>query len=120
RDGSHVAAWILEDNGPGGDDFFAEMERHRAMREAGMGSRSLSDIAARDTRLQEIKSRLNDHAEQRTAGKKFTPREQREFIDEQGVARNADKLDLGGTHYEAHRYVERKPGQMANGLDAPD
>lgn len=34
------------------------------------------------------------------AGKKFTPMEQREFIDESGVARNADKLDLSGTHYE--------------------
>ena len=38
----------------------------------------------------------------RTAGAKFTPMEQRAFIDEQGVARNSDKLDLKGTHYEAH------------------
>ncbi|MDB5280911.1 MAG: hypothetical protein JWR61_5866, partial [Ferruginibacter sp.] len=37
----------------------------------------------------------------RTAGKKFTPMEQREFIDEPGVARNSDKLDLAGTHYES-------------------
>jgi hypothetical protein len=36
----------------------------------------------------------------KTAGKKFTPMEQREFIDEPGVARNANKLDLKGTHYE--------------------
>lgn len=36
----------------------------------------------------------------RLAGKKYTPMEQREFIDEPGVARNADKLDLHGTHYE--------------------
>lgn len=34
------------------------------------------------------------------AGKKFTPMEQREFIDEPGVARNSDKLDLRNTHYE--------------------
>lgn len=35
------------------------------------------------------------------AGKKYTPMEQREFIDEQGEARNRDKLDLKDTHYEA-------------------
>jgi hypothetical protein len=34
------------------------------------------------------------------AGKKYTPMQQREFIDEPGVARNADKLNLKGTHYE--------------------
>lgn len=34
------------------------------------------------------------------AGVKFSPNEQRAFIDEQGVARNADKLDLSNTHYE--------------------
>jgi hypothetical protein len=39
-------------------------------------------------------------SELRTAGAKFTPFEQRDFIDEQGVARNSDKLDLTGTHYE--------------------
>lgn len=33
------------------------------------------------------------------AGKDYSPREQREFIDEQGTARNLDKLDLDGTHY---------------------
>lgn len=37
---------------------------------------------------------------EKTAGKKYTPMEQREFIDERGVARNSDKLDLAGTHYE--------------------
>jgi len=35
------------------------------------------------------------------AGAHFTPSEQRELIDEDGVARNADKLDLSNTHYEA-------------------
>jgi hypothetical protein len=37
------------------------------------------------------------------AGKKFTPMEQREFIDEPGKARNAEKLDLEGTHYTESR-----------------
>lgn len=37
----------------------------------------------------------------KTAGQKFTPYQQRDFIDEDGVARNSDKLNLGGTHYEA-------------------
>ena len=36
-------------------------------------------------------------------GASFTPREQREFIEEAGVARNADKLNLAGTHYESSR-----------------
>jgi hypothetical protein len=35
----------------------------------------------------------------KTAGKHYTPMEQRELIDEYGQARNADKLDLEGTHY---------------------
>lgn len=33
------------------------------------------------------------------AGKNYSPREQREFIDERGEARNLDRLDLSGTHY---------------------
>jgi hypothetical protein len=37
----------------------------------------------------------------RTAGRQYNQWEQREFIDEDGSARNADKLDLIGTHYEA-------------------
>jgi hypothetical protein len=35
----------------------------------------------------------------KTAGKHYTPMEQRELIDEYGEARNADKLDLENTHY---------------------
>lgn len=35
-----------------------------------------------------------------TAGAKFTPMEQNEFITESGIARNADKLNLAGTHYD--------------------
>lgn len=33
------------------------------------------------------------------AGKNYSPREQREFIEERGEARNLDRLDLSGTHY---------------------
>lgn len=33
------------------------------------------------------------------AGKDYSPRQQREFIDESGEARNLDRLDLEGTHY---------------------
>jgi hypothetical protein len=105
--------WLMDESGPGGDDFFAEYERVQAMRESGQ-SRSLSDIAARDPRQQAIRELLD--ANKHEAGKKFTPREQREFIDEQGVARNADKLDLAGTHYESHRYL----GEKANADNAPD
>jgi RimJ/RimL family protein N-acetyltransferase len=36
-----------------------------------------------------------------TAGKKYSPSEQKEFIHEEGLARNADKLDLTNTHYES-------------------
>jgi hypothetical protein len=35
----------------------------------------------------------------RTAGANYTAMEQRALIDEAGSARNADKLDLSGTHY---------------------
>lgn len=36
----------------------------------------------------------------RTAGAKFSPSEQRTFIEEQGEARNLDRLDLEDTHYK--------------------
>lgn len=112
-------SWIMESSGPGGDDFFSEMERHKAMRESGQaGTRNIADIARRDTRLQAIHEHLEAAAQERTAGKKFTPREKRELIDERGNARNADKLDLSGTHYET-RYVDRGRGQMADGENAP-
>jgi DNA-directed RNA polymerase subunit M/transcription elongation factor TFIIS len=114
--GAIGAEWILHDSGPGGEDFFSEMERHRAMRESGNGSRSLADIARRDNRLQEIKDRLENNKMEREAGKKYTPHEQREFVNERGVARNADKLDLEGTHYESHRYL----GPRANGENVRD
>ncbi len=45
---------------------------------------------------------------------KFTPMEQRDFIDEAGIARNSDKLNLAGTHYET-RYNPK-----GNADNAPD
>lgn len=42
----------------------------------------------------------------KTAGAKLTPQEQREFIEEEGAARNAEKLDLAGTHYESATEAE--------------
>lgn len=117
REGSATAAWLLTESGPG-DDFFANYERIQQMKAAGLesGSRSLASIAAKDERLQAVKERLNSNAEARTAGKKYTPNEQRQFIDEQGVARNSDLLDLSGTHYESHRYL----GEKVNAENVPD
>jgi hypothetical protein len=110
--------WILDDSGPGGDDFFAEMERHKARRS--QSSRNIADIAQRDPRLQAIKERLEENASHREAGRRFTPREQREFIDEPGTARNTDKLDLGGTHYEVRSYIDRGYGRGADGENVRD
>ena len=45
---------------------------------------------------------------QREAGKRFTPKEQRTLIDEDGVARNSDMLDLAGTHYKTRDDFESK------------
>lgn len=47
-------------------------------------------------------------SEGRTAGAKFTPMEQRDFIDEVGVARNSDKLELSGTHYKTRDSFDAK------------
>jgi hypothetical protein len=111
-------SWLNEDTSPGGDDFFAQYERVRGMKEAVGGSKSLGAIAARDTRYQEIKERLDQNAQERTAGAKYTPREQREFISERGVARNADLLDLDGTHYESSR--TKGDYERANAMNVPD
>lgn len=85
--------WLNEDSSP-----IEFSERAFAMATAGV-SRNLGDIAQRDPRLLAIRERLNEAAQERTAGKKYSPREQREFIDEEGVARNADRLQLEDTHY---------------------
>jgi hypothetical protein len=42
---------------------------------------------------------LVDDTTEKTAGADFSPREQREFINESGTARNLERLDLSGTHY---------------------
>jgi hypothetical protein len=41
----------------------------------------------------------NVHITAKEAGSKYSPVEQKDFINEQGVARNSDKLDLSNTHY---------------------
>lgn len=110
-------SWLNES---GDDDFFANMERVQAMRSAGKEqSRDIRSIAERDPRLQAIKERLNEAAQEgslvREAGKKFTQREQRELIDEDGVARNSDLLNLEGTHYKSSDEMYK-----LNGDNAPD
>lgn len=105
--------WLNED--PLGDDF--DFERFKAMQGAGKQSRNIADIAAKDSRYQEIKERL---AANKTAGKRFSPSEQRNFINEEGTARNADLLDLEGTHYK-HRDSGTNPfGRSADPYLAPD
>lgn len=84
-------AWLNggdDDSDPIGFD-----PRALAMSSVGQG-RNIHDIAKKDPRLAEIRERLN-----KNAGAKFSPREQKKFIDEEGTARNADLLDLEGTHY---------------------
>jgi hypothetical protein len=113
-------SWVMESSGPGGDDFFGEMERARAMAASGqMGSRNLSDIAAKDTRMQQIGEYLSSQAserQERIAGKHFTPSEQRALIDEDGHARNSDMLQLQGTHYRTRYDFTGK----ANGSNVPE
>lgn len=85
-------AWLNES---GIEDDIGFDPRALAMASSGQG-RNIQDIAKRDPRLREIHDRLEAN---KTAGAKFTPRQQKEFIDEDGVARNADRLNLDGTHY---------------------
>lgn len=112
-------AWVM--NGDS-EDFFADMDRHRAAREDHSGaSRNIHDVAARDPRLAEIRERLDANPSIReaiTAGRNFTQAEKRELIDEHGHARNLGQLDLANTHYRVDdEYIARRRG---NGLDAPD
>lgn len=106
-------SWINESNH---DDFFSGMERAQAMAAAGSQSRSLSSIAAQDERLQSIRQTLDNNRDQRVAGRHFTPSEKRELVDEYGVARNLDNLDLSGTHYTTSYDMTGK----ANGDNVPD
>jgi DNA-directed RNA polymerase subunit RPC12/RpoP len=82
--------WLHEDDT---EDFNFDRVAEFAKHTGGQG-RNIRDIAKRDPRNAEIRERLN-----KNAGAKFSPREQKEFIDEDGVARNADRLSLDGTHY---------------------
>lgn len=47
----------------------------------------------------------------RTAGARFSPGEQRTFIDEEGEARNLDRLDLEDTHYRTKETSVNVPGR---------
>lgn len=89
-------SWLNEDDGPGSFNFDRVVGIESA--KGGKG-RNIRDIAANDPRNQEIHNRLEANRANRTAGAKFSPREQKEFIDEDGVARNSDRLSLDGTHY---------------------
>ena len=115
-DGAQQRSWIMSNSGPSNDDFWSGYERAQKMGQSPTGSRSLAAVAARDPRLREVSERLEANKMAREAGKKFSPYEQRQFIDEKGTARNADMLDLSGTHYESHRYL----GERANGMNVPD
>lgn len=85
-------SWINDDEDP--LDF---TPRQTAMERATSGSRSLADVAAKDLTYQEIKARLD--ANEKLAGKAFSQSEKKALIDEYGVARNLEDLDLSGTHY---------------------
>jgi hypothetical protein len=112
-------SWLNESNGQ--DDFWAGMDRASQMRASGTSSRNISDIAAKDPRLAEISERLRQNKQNaeeflRTSGRKHSPAEQRALIDEQGLARNSDLLDLSHTHYETKWDSTGK----ANGENAPE
>lgn len=52
----------------------------------------------------------------REGGAKFTPTEQREYIEEAGEARNRSKLDLSGTHYEIESHTQSLDDYFLFGL----
>ena len=100
------ADWLNEDEDA--EDF---SQRRFEMARAGAQSRSLAEIAEKDDRLRATRAYLAQEGrerQERLAGKHFTPREQRELIDEDGFARNSDMLDLSNTHYEVRDDYESK------------
>ena len=106
-------SWLNED-----DDEEDLSPRRAGMMQQSAQSRSIADIAERDTRLRAVREYLDHEGterKQRVSGKHFTPREQRELIDEGGEARNRDMLDLDGTHYKSSKEQEK-----VNGDNAPD
>jgi hypothetical protein len=101
------AEWLNEDDDA--EDFLAG--RREGMIQAAVQSRSLADVAEKDERLRAVREHLTREGrerQERLAGKHFTPREQRELIDEDGFARNSDMLDLEGTHYKVRDDYESK------------
>jgi hypothetical protein len=56
----------------------------------------------------------------RTAGAKFSPNEQREFVDEDGEARNLDRLDIEDTHYKTKETSTYVAGRNATRCAQPD
>jgi hypothetical protein len=118
HDEGHTAGvdlgWLMDDSNP--LDF--QSERMEAMERASSGSRSLSDIASKDARLQAIKQRLdaNPKVTDKLAGRQFTHGERRELIDETGRARNLGDLDLSNTHYDTRIDYTGK----ANEMNVPD
>lgn len=87
---------------------FLPTSEHDADPEAQMNEQGAPDATMQAPQPVQASTQYEDdlwddsrYASIRTAGAKFTPMEQSEFIDEKGTARNADKLDLSGTHYEA-------------------
>lgn len=94
-------AWLNESSI---EDDIGFDPRALAMASSGQG-RNIQDIAKRDPRLQQIHDRLEAN---KTAGAKFSPNQQKQFIDEDGVARNADRLNLDGTHYVSSGYDNSK------------
>lgn len=106
--GTERRSWVLEDGG------FDDPLGFTPPMQMSSGSRNISDIALKDEGYQQRKKLLA----QRAAGRQFTHIEKREFIDEDGIARNADKLDLSGTHYEgAYKTRDTADGR---GYLAPD
>lgn len=106
-------SWLNED-----DDAEDLSPRQMGMSRAQVQSRNISDIAKKDQRLRAAHDHLNQNKNERThreAGRHFTPKEQRELIEEDGVARNSDMLNLEGTHYKSSKEQER-----VNADNAPD
>jgi hypothetical protein len=110
-------SWLNNDSWD--DGFDMEAGRAAAMRNAGQTGRNIGDVAAKDTRLQRIhevlSSNRQDREQFRTSGRHYSPSEQRELIDENGHARNLDRLDLRGTHY----LVRPDHTGKANGENVP-
>lgn len=114
--------WLYDSSGK--DDFWTGMERAANMRSVGGQSRNFSAALEKDERYQRIREVLSRNDRERNAklaGRHFTPREQRDLINERGMARNADLLNLTNTHYDTHDgYDPRDPKGRANEMNAPD